>query len=79
MHSCHTCPAVFLLKKNLNRHLRELHEIEPENSKQPTIVCHDCDDVLISQEKLIEHLIAKHSYSLKIEEKEFDNEAGSLF
>lgn len=59
--------------------MREVHEIEPEDSKQPTIVCHQCDSVLRTQEKLIEHLNLDHSQSLLIEEKAFDSEAGNIF
>ena len=82
MPQCEVCSVSFTLQKNLNRHLREEHPeaLKPENSKQPTIFCNQCDGAFFSQLDLTKHLIADYpELNLKIEKQEFDNKAGIEF
>lgn len=61
--SCTECEQVFTLKKNLYRHLRTIHHIDPIVKHEPTFHCDICDKKFSTKSNLSQHTKKFHNIS----------------
>lgn len=75
---CEICGKQLSDRRNLNRHLRNVHQIEPK-VRDPKLKCcygNDCQFVTSTQRLLREHLANEHNFFVERREFSFNSRSG---
>lgn len=77
--TCYICDKPFTTRKNMYRHIRNVHDVEPSLTGPNSMHCPLCDAEFRTYKDVDGHLLSRHGIEQELEELSFDSLQGKLF